>query len=162
MSACRCSAQGTAKGRQPCKSCAEQNRRRYILTLLRDARHRAKKQGIPFSITPADVNIPDKCPILGIPLIPKPPNGRPGPWIYSPSLDKIVPELGYVPGNIQILSARANTLKSNGSLEELAAIGKFAKRCLRERRSAGLGDRPSAGIRGSRLNKRVFPKTQLA
>ena len=48
-----------------------------------------------------------------------------GPRDNSPSLDKIVPELGYVPGNITIVSSKANRLKSQQSPEELLA---FAQR----------------------------------
>lgn len=101
--------------------------------MLRDAKYRAKRDGIPFAITLADLKLPAKCPILGIPLIPRAGKGS-GPWAHSPSLDRVVPALGYTPGNVWIISSRANTLKSNGSLEELAAIGKFARRRLRERR----------------------------
>ena len=36
----------------------------------------------------------------------------------SPSLDRIVPELGYVKGNIRVISNRANHLKSDATLEE--------------------------------------------
>jgi hypothetical protein len=36
----------------------------------------------------------------------------------SPSLDKINPELGYVPGNVAIISYRANRIKNNGTAEE--------------------------------------------
>jgi hypothetical protein len=153
MPPCTCSAAAQRGTRETlCKSCvaAKKSAARAhnpLPAMLRDAKFRAKRDGIPFSITSADVKMPATCPILGIPLMPKPANGKPGPWIYSPSLDKIVPELGYVPGNIQILSARANTLKSNGSLEELVAIGKFAERRLRERRLDGLGDRPATTTR---------------
>jgi hypothetical protein len=37
----------------------------------------------------------------------------------SPSLDRIVPEKGYVEGNIAIISQRANTLKQDASLDDL-------------------------------------------
>ena len=40
----------------------------------------------------------------------------------SPSLDQIVPGLGYVKGNVQVISHRANTLKSDGTLEEFKKL----------------------------------------
>lgn len=46
----------------------------------------------------------------------------------SPSLDKIVPELGYVKGNIVVVSLRANQIKSDATIEELQAVAKFYNR----------------------------------
>lgn len=45
----------------------------------------------------------------------------------SPSLDKIIPSLGYVPGNVRIISARANLLKNDATVDELRAILKDAE-----------------------------------
>ena len=44
------------------------------------------------------------------------------------SLDRINPELGYIPGNIQVLSTKANVLKNNASINELIT---FAKNVLK-------------------------------
>ena len=44
--------------------------------------------------------------------------------IDSYSLDKIIPELGYVKGNVWIISNKANAIKSNASLEELKLLVK--------------------------------------
>jgi hypothetical protein len=86
--------------------------------LFTAARVRAQDQGVPFGITVDDIVIPAKCPVLGLPLE----SGQGGWTDASPSLDKIIPELGYVPGNIAVISWRANRLKSDGTLEELKAI----------------------------------------
>jgi hypothetical protein len=40
--------------------------RRY--KMFHNAQHRAKRKGIPFSITIDDIVIPETCPLLGIPL----------------------------------------------------------------------------------------------
>lgn len=42
--------------------------------------------------------------------------------LTSPSLDKIIPEKGYIKGNIAIISMRANQLKSNATLAELEKL----------------------------------------
>ena len=89
--------------------------------LLQSARARSKKQNVPFSIVVADIQIPEVCPYLGIKIEPF------SEW-NSPSLDKIVPELGYVKGNIQVISTLANTMKSKSSLEQLVV---FAKNVLK-------------------------------
>lgn len=40
----------------------------------------------------------------------------------SPSLDKFKPALGYMPGNIAVISFRANQLKGDATLEELCGV----------------------------------------
>lgn len=37
----------------------------------------------------------------------------------SPSIDKVIPELGYVRGNVWVISNKANRIKNNATLEEL-------------------------------------------
>jgi hypothetical protein len=69
-----------------------------------------------------DVSVPDVCPVLGIPL--KVVSGK-GFTDNSPSLDRIVPSLGYVPGNVVVISMRANRIKSDASLAELKKIVEF-------------------------------------
>ena len=84
------------------------------------AKLRAKQNDVPFNISKSDIIIPELCPILGLDL--KVNQGKVGK--NSPSLDRIVPELGYVVGNIQVISHLANTMKSSASKEELI---KFAE-----------------------------------
>ena len=89
--------------------------------LFNQARLRAHRKDLPFNIKPADIIIPTRCPILGIPLRTTS-NGASGPTDDSPSLDRIIPKLGYVVGNINVISHRANTLKSSATLEESEKI----------------------------------------
>lgn len=85
--------------------------------LLYQARSRAKKFDLPFDLTLPDIVVPDVCPVLGIPLE-RNTNGR-CPSHNSPLIDRIRPELGYVKGNIQVISTRANVMKNDASIEEL-------------------------------------------
>lgn len=87
------------------------------------ARRRAEKKGIPFNIEISDIIIPKVCPILGIELR----ASKKRPSANSPSLDKIIPELGYVKGNIQVISWRANIIKHDASLDELQKIVDYIK-----------------------------------
>jgi hypothetical protein len=89
--------------------------------LLQNARTRAKKYSVPFEIDIKDIKIPTHCPYLGLKLEPF------TEW-SSPSLDKIRPELGYVNGNVQVVSNLANTMKSSASVEQLVT---FATNVLR-------------------------------
>lgn len=92
----------------------EANNRPYIL--WNAARQRAKKSGVAFEIIRDDVVIPDVCPILGL-KIDVLERGRMNPC--SPSLDRIDPVKGYVPGNVWVISWQANRMKSDASPEEL-------------------------------------------
>lgn len=82
---------------------------------LRGIRHRAKKIGVDFDLSILDLEIPEFCPVLGIKL--EAHKGK-GPQASSPSVDRIDSTLGYVKGNIRVISNRANTLKNNMTLDE--------------------------------------------
>lgn len=84
---------------------------------MRLAKRRAKAKGLSFDLRPEDIVIPELCPVLGIPLI------RGGKardnW---PSLDRMVPALGYTRDNVRVISYRANRIKNDASADELARI----------------------------------------
>ena len=87
--------------------------------MLRSARHRAKQKGLPFNITINDFDIPDRCPALGIEIT------LAGSIENAPSLDRVVPAMGYVKGNVVVLSNRANRIKNDASPYELHLIADF-------------------------------------
>lgn len=99
----------------------ERRKKNPVSYILMGAKGRAKKRGIPFDITHKDIVVPDVCPILGIPLCMA--NGSASG--NSPSLDRIKPEYGYIKGNVQVISHRANTIKSDSTLDELRAIVRY-------------------------------------
>lgn len=94
-----------------------------LKSMLNNAKARAKKQNLPFSITIDDISLPEICPVLGIPIMWGAGLGRMND--NSPSLDKIIPNLGYVPGNVCVISWKANRLKSDATLSELQAICRY-------------------------------------
>lgn len=100
------------------------NNRRFkdpVGFLYQRTKDRAIEQGIVFSISKEDIQIPDVCPMLGIPLFfNESGSGEKNP--NSPSIDRIDPSKGYEVGNILICSWRANQLKNDGTLEELEKI----------------------------------------
>lgn len=101
---------------------AEQNPKRIM---LRSAKSRSQRDGINFNLTDADFDIPDTCPVLGIPLFKV--GGRTD---NSPSLDRIDNDKGYEKGNVCVISWRANQLKSNGTAEEHRLIAEYMKEHL--------------------------------
>jgi hypothetical protein len=90
-----------------------------------NARARAKKKGYPCTITVADISWVTHCPIFGIELDY---NTTPtGNRLHNkrdafPTLDKRDPSLGYVPGNVFVLSHKANRLKQDATGEQLEAL----------------------------------------
>jgi hypothetical protein len=88
--------------------------------LWRRTRWRAKRRGLDFNLDVADIIIPDTCPLLGTVLI----RGMQPDRENSISLDRIDPSKGYVKGNVEVLSAKANAMKYDASIEELVTFAK--------------------------------------
>jgi hypothetical protein len=86
------------------------------------AKARAASGDIPFLIKKEDINIPDFCPIRGTPFVLTAPRTD-----DTPTLDRIVPTLGYIPGNVSVISFRANRLKQDATEVELEALLHYVK-----------------------------------
>lgn len=100
--------------------------------MLASAKWRARRDGVPFDLTLDDVRVPKRCPYLGIPIFVG--DGR--PVDNSPSLDRLDPELGYVRGNVIVVSFRANQIKSDASPDELERIALAVRRLLTKSKAA--------------------------
>ena len=97
------------------------------IIMVQGARTRAKKHGLPCDILVEDLYVPTHCPALGIPLVVN--VGRVG--YDSPTLDKIVPSLGYVKGNVVVVSHLANRIKSNATNEQLRQVADYYSKAKR-------------------------------
>jgi hypothetical protein len=86
--------------------------------IWRETKKRARQRQIPFNIEVADIIIPKMCPITGIELS----FGVGVVHDGSPSLDRIIPDKGYVKGNCFIISSKANRMKQENTLEDLQKI----------------------------------------
>jgi hypothetical protein len=93
-----------------------------VEAMYKRAKFNAHQAGRKFTITKELIEslYVTRCPILGIDL-------NWGPEAQesndcSPSLDRIRSDLGYEPGNVWIISWRANRLKSNATPQELQAV----------------------------------------
>lgn len=98
-------------------------RKNPVSYMLWQVKSRAKKSNIPFNLEHRDIIIPPICPVLGIRLEIN--SGHSGE--NSPSVDRIVPELGYVKGNIKIISNKANSIKNNASIQDLEKVLEYVK-----------------------------------
>lgn len=90
------------------------------------AKQRAAAKDIAFSIAVTDITIPERCPLLDVPL--KSGTGKVTP--NSPSLDRISNDAGYIPGNVWVISNAANTCK--GALNAVAILQLGVRLRLRE------------------------------
>lgn len=128
-----------------CRTCTNAKRRKtrdYLLDVARNKRYlkkhterrlyysckaRAKQLGLEFNLELTDIVIPVYCPYLKQPLT----NlfaeaGAKTAW-YNPSVDRIDPSQGYVKGNIEVISRKANVMKNNASVEELLLFAEAVK-----------------------------------
>lgn len=97
----------------------------YKLSMLKRAKIRAAQKGLDFNIDSSDIIIPEVCPMLGIKL--EFGFNKQGGNYNSPSLDRIIPELGYTKGNVMVISKRANMIKTDASFEEIEKVYLFLK-----------------------------------
>ncbi len=92
------------------------------LHIWKRTKYRAEQLGVPFDLEPGDIVLPEFCPISGTRIelnLLTIKNGRPE---NSPSIDRIVPSLGYVKGNVQIVADSANRRKNNMTLDDMKAL----------------------------------------
>lgn len=102
-----------------------------ILVLAQQARVRARRSGVCFeqdlgqSIIGS--GIPDNCPCCGVMFdyYTVPPRSERNP---SPSLDRLIPELGYTAKNTRVLCHRCNCIKNNATADELEQIAAYIRR----------------------------------
>lgn len=113
------------------KKWADQNPE-YILWF--HGKQRAKKKGVPFTITINDIVIPKFCSYLNTELV------RVGKKhkANAPSIDEIITGKGYIPGNIQIISEKANRMKNNASIPELLSFSQAIIKQFGEHANTGI------------------------
>ncbi|WP_293935384.1 hypothetical protein [Iodobacter sp.] len=88
--------------------------------MLKDAKYRAELAQVEFTLELDDFRVSKNCPIFKRPYIL-------GDNDYAPSLDRIVPSIGYVKSNVVVVSSKANRMKNNGTADDLKAIAEFYK-----------------------------------
>lgn len=108
------------------KRSIERNFEAHLLTLIKS---RCKKENIPFNLELSDISIPEVCPLLKCKLTRIQGQGR--VWTNA-SVDRIDPTKGYIKGNIQVLSQKANLMKAHSTQEELLQFAKSVLEIYKE------------------------------
>lgn len=134
-------------GSRKVRQCYESRRQcRPEVGLYYAARHRAKQHCLPFSISKEDIaGVWPKdglCPVTRLPLRQNWDKAVGGASPDSPTLDRIVPEMGYVPGNIAVISMRANRIK-NGETDPkiIRMVADWLSKQLKKRERVSRGGR---------------------
>lgn len=99
--------------------------------LCSNARSRGRQRGREATITAADLVWPSHCPVLGLRLDYPERSGTRGRQHAQPnwpSLDRWDSTKGYVPGNVFVISYRANTLKNSATYAEILLVAKYLSR----------------------------------
>lgn len=103
-----------------------------IPQMLSNAKIKAKQKNVDFNITPEYLkkNFPkdNKCPITGFNFQFGYKNLDKKNSDFAPSLDRIIPEKGYVEGNVIVICNIANRVKSDSTLEILGKVYRFYKK----------------------------------
>ena len=96
----------------------------YLKNLLSVTKGRAKRKSVDFDLDYEHLEsiVTDRCPIFDIEFVWAQQQTGHGPKHNSPSLDRVVPEFGYVKGNVVFISHVANSIKQNVTEKELYAV----------------------------------------
>lgn len=106
---------------------------RYLAQrLLWEAKSRARREKVRFDLSIQDVlpHLAGYCPVFGTRFVTRA-DGRRRADPAAPSLDQLAPRQGYTRENVRVISWRANALKNNASVEEIAALLKWMRREFR-------------------------------
>ena len=106
----------------------EKNPYREIIKRARNSANSARRRGAKrgaheFTITENDLHWPKYCPILRWIKLHYPGQCRNDP--AGVSLDRKDVKKGYVPGNVRVISLRANVLRKDITMRELRAMAEF-------------------------------------
>lgn len=92
-----------------------------------ERRNTAKKRGIAFEIDQAYLKTiwTGRCSLTGLPFdVKSRAGGKTGPRPFSPSVDRIRPELGYVPGNVRFVLHCVNAFRGTMSDALMRSVAK--------------------------------------
>jgi hypothetical protein len=91
------------------------------------AKKRAVQKGLEFSISINDLlPFPEICEVFGTKINYRAIVKKGGAVSDSPSIDRINTNLGYIKGNVKIISWRANRIKSDATVDELRKVVAYA------------------------------------
>jgi hypothetical protein len=130
-------------------------KRGHLTRFLAKTKERAAAQNLPHDI---DLEYLESiagphCPVFGTPFVWGQGNGS---HPYRPSVDRIIPELGYVKGNVAFISLKANTIKQDVTEKELYAVADWLHEA---RKKVNAKEKPAASVStGDHQQGEVYPE----
>lgn len=112
-----------------------------VRCMFYSARTRARRDGVPFTISQAEIwaLVGDGiCPVLGIRYEFATQKGQ-GGCDSSPSLDRFYPERGYVAGNCFVISSLANRIKNSATSQQVAQVAAWMQQITEKMESVYVG-----------------------
>ena len=99
-------------------------KRYWAHTVHTAAKRRADKKGVPFELTVDFIEsiIPDECPVFGEKFVFGAGVKR---HPFTPTLDRLIPNKGYVKDNVQVISFKANSIKNAYGSTDIAIVAKW-------------------------------------
>ena len=96
-------------------------KRGHLTRFLSKTKERSIAQNLPHDIDLEYLEsiATDECPVFKTPFVWGQGNGA---HPYRPSVDRVIPELGYIKGNVVFISLKANTIKQDVTEKELYAV----------------------------------------
>lgn len=104
------------------KARRQDSQRQYQYRMFLKAFGRCESSGRDFTITMQDIDWPSHCPVFGTKF------SYSASWEgrdEAASLDRIDNSLGYIPGNVMVMSTKANRMKNSATKGELRAFAQW-------------------------------------
>jgi len=131
-------------------------KRGHLSRFLANLKTRARRKGLPVDVDLEYLEsiAADECPVFKTPFVwGQACNGKHAPNPDGPSLDRIIPELGYVRGNLVFISNRANSIKQDVTELELYAVADWLHDKRKEVLDAFPGQSAPVPTPGARTSK---------
>jgi hypothetical protein len=103
--------------------CDKTKERRQKMIIAKKAQNK-RKRNLDFDIQWFNINLPKVCPCTGV-IIDYENNQN--DWRFWPSIDRIDNNIGYIPGNVWVISAWANAIKSNANESQILAVADWLR-----------------------------------
>ena len=131
----------------------------HVGRFFQEAKSRAQNKNVPFTVTLKYLRemAGDHCPVFGHKFVwGRSRLGKGKTTGDSPSLDRIIPELGYVPGNVVFISHNANRIKNNATEKELYAVADWLHEA---RKKVNVNEKSAASLStGDHQQGEVYPE----
>jgi len=131
----------------------------HVGRFFQEAKSRAQNKNVPFTVTLKYLRemAGDHCPVFGHKFVwGRSHLGKGKTTGDSPSLDRIIPELGYVPGNVVFISHNANRIKNNATEKELYAVADWLHEA---RKKVNVNEKSAASLStGDHQQSEVYPE----